>query len=91
MPLMFVHNPETAGTMITKLALEHDICWGAYAYNLTAAEKHSDRICDGPVYHQPPLGGLPLIYFDKTFCVIRNPYDRIISFIDTESPQRNGV
>lgn len=86
--LEFVHIPKTAGTTIENIANEKNIKWGRM--------KPSHRDYLKPDHPNCTYWHLPPKYFyndshyhkdnDGTFCVIRDPFDRIVS----EYKYKNG-
>ena len=81
MELAFVHIPKTGGTSIENAALKQNIKWGRFVNwkihntdNTLFKFKNPGQKC-----HMPPCT-LPSYYSDKRlFCVVRNPYTKIIS------------
>lgn len=76
--LEFIHIPKNAGTTIENIANKKDIKWGRMK------PSHRDYAPDDSgcsYWHIPPKKFRKDNYYqkDKTFCVIRNPYDRIVS------------
>lgn len=74
-PLLFIHIPKNAGTTIEEIALKCNVKWGRYMLT-----KHNPG--EIPEWHVPPrffsVENNP--YHNKdTFCVIRNPFDRLQS------------
>lgn len=70
-PLIFIHIPKTAGTTIDRIGKKHGYQW---RYN----EKSNLYNCNCNLWHLPPTQKIKE-YQIPTFCVIRNPYERIIS------------
>ena len=67
--LHFIHIPKTGGTSIENAGKKHNINWGRfYDYN--------DRKYNCSIWHQPTQ---PEYKSNNTFCVVRNPYTRMIS------------
>ena len=64
--LRFMHIPKTAGTSIENAAKNNNLLWGRFDTNLKSFKKFSAWHC--------PQNTLPYC-----FCVIRNPFDRLIS------------
>lgn len=77
--LEFIHIPKNAGTTIENIANEKNIKWGRMKPD------HRDHVkenkCD--YWHIPPKEFDRTSHYyrdpDGTFCVIRNPYDRMVS------------
>lgn len=64
--LHFLHNPKTAGTSIEEGAYKNGIMWGRH-------DKTLNKIINCSEWHTPQ-------YIEEClFCVIRNPFDKIIS------------
>ena len=75
----FLHIPKNAGTYIEKVGKENGYEWGIY--NKTTQKEKSNINCTH--WHVPPkyMKGVGKDYYknSSTFCVLRNPYERIIS------------
>lgn len=77
--LEFIHIPKNAGTTIENIADNKGIRWGRFK------PEHRDRMntskCLSAYWHVPPKHFYNNNYYDsdETFCVIRNPNDRLIS------------
>lgn len=75
--LEFIHIPKNAGTTIENIANENQIKWGRYK------PEHNKYVLNNNCnyWHTPPkyFNNKSLYKKDETFCVIRNPYDRIVS------------
>ena len=75
--LEFIHIPKNAGTTIENIAQENGVRWGRF--NPDDRKFVTEGNCT--YWHIPPK------YYkagskyenDETFCVIRNPYDRMVS------------
>lgn len=67
-PLIFVHIPKNAGTTITQIAKDNGINW----------TYQTERTCNCTKYHIPPSEVIKS-YRVPIFCVVRNPYTRILS------------
>ncbi len=70
-PLVFIHIPKTGGTTINEIAKVEGIKW---RYN-------GDRrrySCQCNTWHIPPNEKIRELNI-PTFCVVRNPYERVIS------------
>lgn len=63
-PLFFIHIPKNAGTTINYLGLKNGYRWTYRSENMSCS-----------AWHIPPDKNLDR----PSFCVVRNPYDRIIS------------
>jgi len=70
-PLIFVHIPKNAGTSIEDIAKKNSIGWGRFEFipSYTLNNK-----CG--FWHDPDI---ERVYDKPSFCVVRNPYTRIIS------------
>lgn len=75
--LEFIHIPKNAGTTIENIANEKNIKWGRFK----PSHKNSVLNNNCNYWHTPPkyFNNKSLYKKDKTFCVIRNPYDRMVS------------
>jgi hypothetical protein len=75
--LEFIHIPKNAGTTIENIANEKNIKWGRFKpeHKKTVLNKNCTY------WHTPPkyFNNNSLYKKDETFCVIRDPYDRIVS------------
>jgi len=76
--LTFIHIPRCAGTSVEDCTAADEIRWGQLdhqlhgLYSITRGQRCYKQ-------HVPP-SELPELYTDKaTFCVVRNPYERMIS------------
>jgi hypothetical protein len=75
--LEFIHIPKNAGTTIENVANENNVKWGRFK---PAHRDHStNNKCT--YWHTPPkYFGVDSFYKkDETFCVVRDPYDRLVS------------
>jgi len=75
--LLFLHIPKNAGSAIEEAAIKEGVKWGKYMFegcDLGEGNCHAN-------WHEPPaLMGAVNIYSEaKVFCVIRNPYTRMVS------------
>lgn len=75
--LEFIHIPKTAGTTIENVANENNVKWGRFKPEHNA-HKNNKRCV---YWHTPPkhFGNDSFFKKDSTFCVFRNPYDRLVS------------
>jgi len=78
--LGFLHLPKCAGTSIESWGLAHGVKWGKYDPSLRGEKKISG--CNP--WHIPQSLGPKR----KSFCVIRDPFDRIISEFRHRACQR---
>ena len=69
--LEFTHIPKNAGTSIENAGKKAGICWGRFSLF------HNRKMCS--TWHQPPRINKDLHQGKKTFCVIRDPKERIVS------------
>lgn len=88
--LSFIHIPKNAGTSIEVLGNKYGYKWGHNSnafkkYNITEKSEILKDLAASSVWHIPPKfinnnKGFD-VYFKNTipFCVVRNPYSRIIS------------
>lgn len=75
--LEFIHIPKNAGTTIEYLGKKHNIPWGRFNMTLNSID---NNICS--FWHIPPKhlkAGTSVYDKSPTFCVIRDPFDRIVS------------
>eukprot|EP01084_Bolivina_argentea_P172790 299282_1 len=88
--LKFINIPKTGGTSIENSALKQlNISWGKYAMRHTDHHKNintRNKTCKNngcPLWHIPPKWFDNFDYYNITkyeyFCVVRNPFNRIIS------------
>ncbi len=75
--LQFIHIPKNAGTTIENIANEQNVKWGRFNDDLIT-QTHFDQC---KYWHVPPKYFKQNSYYDSndTFCVIRNPYSRVVS------------
>lgn len=75
--LEFIHIPKNAGTTIENVANEKNIKWGRYK------PEHRNKVATKKCtyWHVPPKHFYMNNYYDSddTFCVIRDPRDRMVS------------
>jgi len=75
--LSFIHIPRTGGTSISECTVADSAGWGQYVQALNG-KNGSHMNCFRK--HVPPSASDSDYYVGKnTFCVVRNPYDRLIS------------
>jgi hypothetical protein len=85
--LKFIHITKTAGTIIEDIANEYGLLWGRFDPEIKAdnlldlykSEFNSDLYHLNPTYFNPVIYNISDTSKLKTFCVVRNPYERIIS------------
>jgi len=82
--LALIHNPRTGGTTMEECAIDapHDLRWGRRQARLNTTGLPMLKT-NGPAdfcsrWHTPP-NLLPYYKDKETFCVVRNPYDRLLS------------
>ena len=79
--LEFIHIPKNAGTTIENIANEKNIKWGRM--KPSHQEHINTKFGDCTYWHIPPkhFSSSSPYYTDEhgTFCVIRDPYERIVS------------
>lgn len=78
--LEFIHIPKNAGTTIENIANDKDVKWGRYKpEHEEYIREDNDKICT--YWHLPPKQFKQGNFYekDKTFCVVRDPYKRLIS------------
>lgn len=75
--LEFIHIPKNAGTTIENIANAKEINWGRF----NPSDRHFVTEGNCTYWHIPPKYYKPGSKYenDETFCVIRNPYDRMVS------------
>lgn len=75
--LQFIHIPKNAGTTIENIGNKHNVKWGRFNDDLETQSKFKQ--CN--YWHIPPKYFNKNSYYDSndTFCVIRNPFSRIVS------------
>ena len=74
---IFIHIPKTAGTSIEKQALNYNIYWGVYYFK---NKLNKNYYYSSVPWHIPPKYLTNNEYENKIlFCVVRNPYTRIVS------------
>jgi hypothetical protein len=75
--LEFIHIPKNAGTTIENIGNESGLRWGRFS------PEDRNFVTEGncTYWHIPPKYYKPGSKYDtdETFCVIRNPYDRMVS------------
>ena len=88
----FIHIPKNAGTAIENAAKEQGVRWGRFK------PEHREFVKDGicNYWHVPPKKFKDNNYYqkDQTFCVIRNPFSRIVSeyaYRHARTPQKNNA
>jgi hypothetical protein len=69
--LRFIHIPKNAGTTIEDLGEKHGLKWGRYG-----EKKASNVRCN---HWHVPARYSKQNYNEDTFCVVRDPYERILS------------
>ena len=92
--LHFIHIPKTAGSSIEESALAQNIKYGKYALRKDQKQYIAQRWINKKIapkcirkcvpYHIPPRHFMPdYSYYDKSkyklFCIVRNPFSRILS------------
>lgn len=75
--LQFIHIPKNAGTYIAKLGKLNGFQWGCE----NEALMNHEMIPNVPSNHVPVrhIDGIDIYKNVKTFCVIRNPFDKLVS------------
>ena len=75
--LQFIHIPKNAGTTIENVGDKHNIKWGRFNDDL----KNYTDFNECTYWHTPPSKFNKNSYYNlnKTFCVYRDPYERIVS------------
>lgn len=75
--LQFIHIPKNAGTTIENVANNNNIKWGKFNSDL----RNHTNFKECTYWHTPPKYFNKGSYYDSkdTFCVVRNPYSRIVS------------
>ena len=89
--LEFIHIPKNAGTTIENIANENDVKWGRF--NTIHKNDVGDVHCS--YWHIPPkyMKDDNLYEKDETFCVMRDPYSRIVSefaYQNQRDPTKNN-
>jgi hypothetical protein len=80
--LEFIHIPKNAGSTIETLGKRNGMLWGIYNSSLKSyINKCGDFNCECSFWHIPPRYLKKNSPYDvtPTFCVIRNPFDRVVS------------
>ena len=80
--MIFIHIPKNAGTSIEDIAKEHDIGWGRFE----DLPLYNDSKINCSFWHNPEP---ERVYNRPAFCVVRNPYSRIISEYRYSTKDRN--
>ena len=77
----FIHIPKNAGTTIENIGNDVNIKWGRFKHKHREYNSMKNDINKCSYWHIPPKDfDNNLIYKEnETFCVLRNPYDRIVS------------
>ncbi len=78
----FIHIPKNAGTTIENIANDVNIKWGRFKPEHKEYNSMNNEINDKCSYwHIPPkdFDNNSIYDVNETFCVLRNPYDRIVS------------
>ena len=75
--LEFMHIPKTAGTTIEYLGASAGFCWGIFSQHYSHSDDWIPRARSSMWHHAPRMGIPPEV---DTFCVVRNPFDRVVSF-----------
>jgi len=73
--LEFIHIPKTAGSSIEELGIRNDYLWARYH----PIPNYKEQVCSR--WHLPPFHPAVKEIYDKkdTFCVVRNPFHRLVS------------
>lgn len=78
--LYFVHIPKNAGTSIEEVGLDYGLKWGKEFFNRNIYESSlNGKISRLAYWHLPYSIRAYDKDPDKCFCVVRNPYERIVS------------
>jgi hypothetical protein len=87
--LEFIHIPKNAGTTIENIANEKNIKWG----RMKPSHKDYVHTNDSPncsYWHVPPKYFSTSSHYatdkDGTFCIVRNPYERMVSEYKYRNP-----
>mgnify|MGYP006086721511 CR=1 FL=1 len=88
----FIHIPKNAGTAIENVAKEKGVRWGRFKPE--HREFMDENICN--YWHIPPKRFKEGNFYqrDDSFCVIRNPFSRIISeyaYRHSNQPKKNNA
>jgi len=89
--LYFVHIPKNAGTSIEEVGLDYSLKWGKEFYNRKVDKSlRGGKVKTLAPWHFPYSIRPYPNSADKCFCVVRNPYTRIISdfnYFSARQPQ----
>lgn len=79
--LYFVHIPKNAGTSIEDEALAHGVKWGRHYFDCQTYENREEngKVRNYATWHFPNFVLAYPKQSDQCFCVVRDPYTRIIS------------
>lgn len=82
----FIHIPKTSGTSVEKIMLAHGYGAGRYAFeSMRGLPPYRTLRNKCSAWHRVPESFVP-----DSFCVLRDPYDRIVSEFRYEHRRRSG-
>jgi len=79
--LEFIHIPKNAGTTIENIADSQNVKWGRFKPEHEEHKSINEFTPNCTYWHLPPkhFNRNSLYKKDETFCVLRNPYERMVS------------
>uniref|UniRef100_A0A7S3Z7U4 Sulfotransferase domain-containing protein n=1 Tax=Lotharella globosa TaxID=91324 RepID=A0A7S3Z7U4_9EUKA len=80
--LQFIHIPKCAGSSVEDMGAEYGFSWGRHNLQDTVLRAEHPKCMGAQYYHGVPVGKKS--ESTKTFCIVRDPYERTISQIKWE-------